>query len=241
MLSKQTRALVLLVSMALSSLLIMRGAAAGPNDASEWPPLDIQFTGSLAGETVIYSITLKNNSPSDVADIFISGLVPTGSGFVRALNTPTGSWFRGFEGAGTKWQSVAWLADRVPAKGTLGPFMYQVDRGTASDLGAHGWAHWRLPVDGSAVSIHVDPAGSPPLGMAPGGRYHDIHVNRLALECTKCHVSGAAPAGMGDVKDYQDPLAQTFNPADRRSCLLCHQSGPKEFYGEGWENVAVRR
>lgn len=74
---------------------------------------------------------------------------------------------------------------------------------------------------------------SPPIGMAFDQRYHSIHVTKLGLECTVCHVQ-ATPA-------YQDPLAQVFNLADRRACLGCHKEGTiQPFYGEDWGKASVK-
>ncbi|MEK7777713.1 MAG: cytochrome c3 family protein [Chloroflexota bacterium] len=72
-----------------------------------------------------------------------------------------------------------------------------------------------------------------PIGMQPGQRYHDIHVNRLALQCTVCHAK--------TTPTYQDPLAQVFNLADRRACLACHKEGTTQpFYGEEWQKASVK-
>ena len=77
------------------------------------------------------------------------------------------------------------------------------------------------------------PTPIPPIGMQPGQRYHDIHVNRLALQCTVCHAK--------TTPTYQDPLAQVFNMADRRACLACHKEGTTQpFYGEEWQKASVK-
>ncbi|MBF8267744.1 MAG: hypothetical protein HW388_1252 [Dehalococcoidia bacterium] len=73
----------------------------------------------------------------------------------------------------------------------------------------------------------------PAIGMAFDQRYHDIHVNRLDLQCTFCHTQ-ATPA-------YYDPLAQVFNLADRRACLSCHKEETiQPFYGEEWQTASVK-
>ncbi|MDO8751331.1 MAG: cytochrome c3 family protein [Dehalococcoidia bacterium] len=77
------------------------------------------------------------------------------------------------------------------------------------------------------------PTPIPPIGMGIGQRYHDIHVNRLALQCTVCHVK--------TTPTYQDPLAQVFNLADRRACLACHKEGTTQpFFGEDWQKASVK-
>ncbi len=72
------------------------------------------------------------------------------------------------------------------------------------------------------------------MGMKIGERYHDIHLNRLGLQCAVCH----SPKG----DTYRDPLAQTYNPVDKRACLSCHKEGSVQpFYGEEWEKAGVTR
>lgn len=73
----------------------------------------------------------------------------------------------------------------------------------------------------------------PAIGMGIGQRYHDIHVNRLDLQCAFCHTQ-ATPT-------YYDPLAQVFNLADRRACLSCHKEETLQpFYGEEWQKASVK-
>ncbi|MFH1141927.1 MAG: cytochrome c3 family protein [Chloroflexota bacterium] len=204
--------------------------ALGQPASQDWPPLQVSMSASARGNIIIYSTTIKNISSINVDDVFIAGSVPMDASFLYAASTPAGSWFRGFEGEGTELQAAVWLASRVPAGATAGPFTYMVSKGQAADLRAHGWIHFRLPLDGTAVSPDADPSLLPPLGMQMGERFHAIHVDRLALKCDSCHSATAA--------SYADPLAQVSNPADKMACLACHQQGGvRPFFGEQWQQA----
>lgn len=95
-----------------------------------------------------------------------------------------------------------------------------------------------LVIGGGAYALAQAPTPAPvptpvlKVGMSIGERYHDIHVNRLQLKCERCHTVAE--------ETYNDPLAQAFNPADRRACLSCHAEGSAlPFYGEGWAKAKV--
>ncbi|MBI2907969.1 MAG: hypothetical protein HYX92_09970 [Chloroflexi bacterium] len=209
----------------LLAFLASSGIALSQQFSQSWPPVQVTMSASGSGDSILYSVTLKNVTSSDVVDIFVAGSLPQGAAFVAAANTPAGSWFRGFEAADTDIQAAVWLASRLPAGGSLGPFVYAVGKGQAADLNAHAWVHFRQPADGTAVSADADPTLLPPWGIEIGGRFHVIHADRLALTCNTCHGARAA--------DYADPLAQVSNPVDKTACLACHQSGgPRPFYGQ---------
>lgn len=118
-------------------------------------------TGAIReGATVTYSITLLNGSAADVTDIFIAGAVPLRASFVGATAMPSKTGFRGVEDG-----NAVFLAERLPALGSLGPFSYQVTLGSEAPGPAWAWVHWRLPGDGTAVSSRV---AAPGTGQFPG-------------------------------------------------------------------------
>src|SRR3990172_10655784 len=75
-------------------------------------PMTVQMFATQDGETVTYDVTLVNNTASDITRVFVAGLVPSGTTFSRAVISPSGSWFRGFEAAGTAIQSAVWLSEK---------------------------------------------------------------------------------------------------------------------------------
>ncbi|MCL4459420.1 MAG: cytochrome c3 family protein [Chloroflexi bacterium] len=134
-------ALVLVVVLAVG---VSISSASSPTSPSSG--LTVQITSAISADTVTYSITLVNDTSMDIGNIYLAGLVPTGTSFVKATATPPGSWFRGFEV-----ESAVWLSDKVPAKGKQGPFSYQVK--IIGPIGsAHAWVHWAAPSEGTAVS-----------------------------------------------------------------------------------------
>lgn len=127
------------------------GVSAVTTQAQTAARLSVSFAASVDGQVVTYSITLRNDGDVEVRDLYIAGKVPEGASFQAVVATPPGAWFRGFEAAGTPLQSAVWLAERVPAKGALGPFRYQVVAGAAG-LAAHAWVSWDRPQRGEAMS-----------------------------------------------------------------------------------------
>lgn len=140
----------------LAGAAALGGLAAGvsvamPAHAQTTARLSVSFGATAEGQVVTYSITLRNDSDVDVSDLYIAGKVPEGASFQAVVATPKGAWFRGFEAAGTPLQSAVWLAERVPARGALGPFRYQVIAGAAG-LAAHAWVSWDRPQRGEMMS-----------------------------------------------------------------------------------------
>jgi len=79
----------------------------------------------------------------------------------------------------------------------------------------------------------TEAAAAAQVGMKPGERYHEVHVDGLKLQCATCHAKGN--------EDYNDPLAQVFNAVDKKACLSCHSSGSQPFYGDDWQKAKVSR
>ncbi|MBI4595099.1 MAG: hypothetical protein HY730_01830 [Candidatus Tectomicrobia bacterium] len=108
--------------------------------------------------------------------------------------------------------------------------------GKAGTDGAPGKAGAEGPPGkaGPPGSLLAVAASGLPVGMEMGKRFHDIHTVKIQLKCETCHT--------GTVQSYNDPLAQTSNPADRRACLGCHKEvGAQPFYGEDWAKAKVGR
>ena len=103
--------------------------------------------------TVVYNLTLVNDSDSDIANVYAAVPVPQGLAGFQPASAPPGSWFRGIElGA------AAWLLNRVPAKGSAGPFSYT---GTISGTypgPVRAFVRWLSPSDGTVLSDPVVPS-----------------------------------------------------------------------------------
>lgn len=127
------------------------GTAPAPAPAAP-VTLEVTIEGTLDDGTVTYSITLKNSSSSDIADIFIAGTVSSGSSLVGATATPAGGGFLGLQG-----EAAAWLFPKVAAGASAGPFSYRVNKGSATNLAAHAFVHWLSPSDRTVLSAHVTP------------------------------------------------------------------------------------
>lgn len=162
---------------ALVAVLLFLGAAAGSAQAP--PALKVEMTGFQEGDTVRYSIVLVNTSASRVGDIFIAATVPQGATFGRATATPSGSWFRGLEGAGAE-PAAVWLSEGVPPNGRQGPFGY-----TATAPGAVGqakaWVRWTSPTEGVAMSPGVRPMAT--AAMIPVAAFGGSET------CKTCHAA----------------------------------------------------
>ncbi len=230
--TKRWKQFLTVVGLVFITILTLSSQANSQPANEAGPAIEVSMTGSVRGSTAIYSVTLKNLGTAVVQDIFVAASVPDGVVFQSALDTPKGSWFRGFEGKGTSLQSAVWLADRVPANGTLGPFTFVVDKGNAVSLRSRAFVHFRLPSDGTAVSPDIELLQTAAPGTAEGSPFHVTHTSKLGLSCSLCHNAQAA--------DYADPLANITNPVDKTACLRCHGDGQKPFYGDGWATVTIR-
>jgi len=102
--------------------------------------------------TVAYSIMLRNTSSTAVTNIFVAGSIPSGATFSGTASTPVGTVFSGSDQGG-----ASWIVSSVPGSGSVGPFVYTVSKGTATDLSASAFAHWLNPAEGSMTSPMVMP------------------------------------------------------------------------------------
>ena len=117
------------------------GAYSGP------PGLTVEVAVSRSGSQAAYSIILRNYGSAEVKDVFLAGTVAEGTSFLEPGPNPAGAGFRGVENG-----AAVWLAERVPARGTAGPFIYKVKLSGETAPAIRAWTHWRQPADGSAVS-----------------------------------------------------------------------------------------
>jgi uncharacterized repeat protein (TIGR01451 family) len=141
--------------------------------------LRVEIAATQKGESIFYSITLINESPVAVGDVFVAGSVPAGAEFVQAVATPSGSWFRGFEAAGTAHQSAVWLSSRVGPLQRQGPFIYEV-KATPGFAPAHAWVRYMSPSETVAMSAqaqNLSYVGSETCGACHAGIYNEFRVS----------------------------------------------------------------
>lgn len=110
--------------------------------------------GALPGDRTAYTVDLENRGALDAGQVYIAALIPPGSTLVGTPNTPAGALFRGVEGTPA---GAAWVATKIPAKGKLGPFTFEV-QGPGAGTGSHAWVRWLSPTPGGdfVISGHVE-------------------------------------------------------------------------------------
>lgn len=118
-------------------------------------PLRASLSAVMDNGTITYSLTLSNDSATEVSQLYAAVPVPSGLTNVRATATPTGAVFRGIESG-----SAAWILDRVPAHGSAGPFTYQADVTGATPAPVSAFVHWLSPSDSSLTTDPVSPTMS---------------------------------------------------------------------------------
>ncbi len=117
----------------------------------------LSSTPVTVGGTVTYTVTLKNNSKDVSAEgLTVTGVIPTGGTFVRAVTTPAGSAFLGNAGAGTTMNSAVWATPKIAGGETL-VYSYEVSVGTVTTTTA--WAGWTKP--GAHFAVYVPPTPTP--------------------------------------------------------------------------------
>lgn len=112
----------------------------------------VSLSGASTEDSVVYSIVVSNSSDKAISNLYVSGSIPTGATFSSVVSTPGGSGFFSSDGG-----EAAWLVNSVAAKGSVGPFVYKVAKGTTRDLSASAFAHWLAPAEGTAGSATVAP------------------------------------------------------------------------------------
>lgn len=116
-----------------------------------WPPVMVSMTALRSGDTVVYTINVRNIGSADISNIVVRASIPAGAGYLDSQivdgNNPGK-----FEGTDVEMDIGA-----IPAGQTFGPLEYRVSVGKAKDLTAHAMAVWEQPVPGSANSANVAP------------------------------------------------------------------------------------
>ncbi|MBI4498863.1 MAG: hypothetical protein HY689_13305 [Chloroflexi bacterium] len=133
-------------------------AGLGPPLPQEQPAVRVRMEARRAAATITSTFTIVNGTDAEVREVYIAGKVPAGTDFAGVVATPEGSGFRGFEAAGTSLQAAVWLAERIPAHSSLGPFTYRVTlTGDAVTAASQVWVRWQAPSEGTVVSPLVAP------------------------------------------------------------------------------------
>jgi len=113
--------------------------------------------GAPVGDRTTYTINLENRGALDAGQVYIAALIPPGSTLVGTPTTPAGALFRGVEGTPA---GAAWVATKIPAKGKLGPFTFEV-QGPGAATGSHAWVRWLSPTPGGDFTISGHEVYSP--------------------------------------------------------------------------------
>lgn len=125
---------------------------AGSLSASEGRGAKVEMSTSLSKGLATYSITIINDSPNAIADIYIAGKVPDGATFDAATAaTPKGATFSGVENG-----AVVWLSTAVPAKDKQGPFSYTVKTKDGKIAPSNAWVRYRQPQDTVLTATDVE-------------------------------------------------------------------------------------
>jgi uncharacterized repeat protein (TIGR01451 family) len=117
--------------------------------AQLWPPVVVSMIASDTGETVTYSISIRNLATWNMSNITVHGTIPAGSGYLDSwvLNRNNPGKFLGTD--------VQLDVGSIAAGQTFGPVVYRVLKGTAKDFTAHASVVWEQPMTGSANSPDV--------------------------------------------------------------------------------------
>lgn len=111
-----------------------------------WPPVIVAMTATDDGDTVTYSISIRNFAAWDLSNITVKGSVPAGAKYLESWvinrNNP-GT----FDGTGASFTVTSIVAGK-----TFEPITYRVLKGTATDFAAHAWISWGAEIPGSATS-----------------------------------------------------------------------------------------
>ncbi|MBI4320108.1 MAG: hypothetical protein HY675_16580 [Chloroflexi bacterium] len=177
--------LLLLVVMLATPLWVPRQASAhGP-----WPWVIPDITATVEGDTVTYSITLKNRNSHDVRNLEVIGKIPHGATFVDSWAGAVGTNGGKFTGGEVKWFHRA-----IKGNGSLGPFVFAVKVTPARSehphrsLAAKAYVVWGSPTGGDAVDFltiaNPVETGEPQIAMAAPGHWHANKGKKLTFTIT---------------------------------------------------------
>ena len=184
--------------------------------------LTVQMAGSLSEGAIVYSITLTNNSSSEIRDIYVTGSIPSGGTFVSATATPSGATFKAVEGG-----AAAWISSSIPAGGKQGPFSYKVSFARAPVGPAHAWVHAATPditVVGTDVTWDDIVAASAP---RRGCLACHVLVDKSTGKYTLAYEANErAETDYGIEHPNVAPDGTSMKPTDQNgvaTCLQCHK------------------
>lgn len=222
--------LLLIPAVTLATLLNAGAAPAGQQAA-----VTVQMTGATesGGRDIVYSITLVNNSSSEVRDVYVTGSIPEGTTFSSATATPPGTAFRGEENG-----AAAWVSPAIPAGGKQGPFAYRVSVTHAPAGAAHAWIRWLSPSEGVAASGDITwqaaaTAGAPRRGCLACHTLADKETGKYTL-AYEAHERAKIDYGLEHPSIAPD--GTSIKPTDQTGvevCLQCHRPGQGENQGRG--------
>lgn len=209
---------LLITILASATAFLVLGSEVGSEEGP--PALRVEMSAFQEGGTTRYNITLVNSGSQQVGDIFVAGTVPKGAAFGQATGTPSGSWFRGLEGAATELQAAVWLSDGVQPKGRQGPFSYTVTV-TGAAGPAKAWVRWKSPSEGTALSAGTAPMG--PATFAPVGAFAGSQT------CGTCHATVYASWKNTLHANMIRPLKKGDLSNSRAELTLENAPGPDQF------------
>ncbi len=119
------------------------------DESQVWPPAEVTMTAADAGDTVTYTITIRNHATWDLSNVTVKGTVPAGAKYLD-------SWVGSSANPGTFDGSAASLKiDSIGGGKTSDTITYRVSKGSAKDFTAHAWISWDKEIPGTAVSANV--------------------------------------------------------------------------------------
>ena len=129
-------------------------ASGAPGEKPSLAPASAGLVATMAvardGDRATYSIMLRNPGDAEVKDIFVAGTIAPGTTFLDAGENAAKAGFKAVEG-----NAAVWLSPVVPPRGWGGPFVYRVKlTGDIADP-VQAWVHWRVPVEGTALSSPI--------------------------------------------------------------------------------------
>ncbi len=218
----------LAVALAIPVLVLGTFISAGAAPLDQTDGVAVSMTGAIesGGRSISYSITINNNSGSEIKDVYVTGSIPTGAKFDAASATPAGATFKAVENG-----AAAWVSGTIAAGAKQGPFTYKVSVTEAPAGPAHAWIHWTSPSEGTALSGDVTWDAA----VAAGGPRRGCLACHVVVDKTRGNYSLAFEAQERAEVDYgadhpnTAPDGTSMKPTDQNSvqtCLLCHKPSP---------------
>lgn len=234
MTNKTVRRSVFLAALAvLAIVLVLAFGLSTVATAFDQPSASI--SGTASGNQVTYSITLRNPNPEPIGNIFLAGKVPEGAVLDQATATPAGAQFLGLQDG-----NAVWLANSIPASGTLGPFSYRVNIAKQPIGPAWAFLRWLAPQEGTYISPQVPyqqavAASSPRRGCLACHVLADKATGKYTL-AYEAHERAEARGGEHPSVAPDGTSMKVTDVNSVATCLQCHAPGTGARTGKG--NVA---